>query len=129
MIVYAPQIDSWQDFEVISARAAFRVTANDDPVTYFGALEFKAYTDTDLAEREVLLHDLEIISLSIENLAEDSLEFGLIRDGFVAMSRKVPLDLVLAYSAARCRTAVKYRAEQCSAGDLRFRVAGHSIIR
>ena len=97
VIVYAPQIDSWQDFEVISARAAFRVTANDDPVTYFGALEFKAYTDTDLAEREVLLHDLEIVSLNIENLAEESVEFGLIRDGFVAMSRKVPLDLVLAY--------------------------------
>jgi len=97
VVIYAPQIDGWQDFEIVSARAAFRVTTNENPVSYFGALEFRAKTDTDLGEREVLLHDLEIVDLSIEGLSEESAEFGLVRDGFVALSRKVPLDLVLAY--------------------------------
>ena len=96
-VIYAPQIDSWRGFEVISARAAFRVSANDSAETYFGALEFKAQTDTDIGAREVLLHDFEIVDLSIENLPENSVEFGLVHDAFVAMSRKVPLDLILAY--------------------------------
>ena len=96
-VIYAPQIEAWENFEVISARAAFRVSANENPHSYFGALEFKARTDTDVGTREVLLHDMEIIDLSIEGLEEDSSEFGLIREAFVSMSRKVPLDLVLAY--------------------------------
>ena len=70
-------------------------TGSDD--RYYGSLKFTARTDTDIAAREVLLHDVEIVDLSIDGLAEDSEEFGLIRDGFTAMSRKVPLDLVLAY--------------------------------
>ena len=91
----------------------------------------RRYTDTDLAEREVLLHDLEIVSASTSRtLTEDSVEYGLIRDGFVAMSRKVPLDLVLAYLPHDVELAVEYAGlNKCAAGDLRIRVARHAVVR
>jgi hypothetical protein len=96
-VVYAPQIDAWQDFETITAWAAFQVTGTANEVSYYGSLKFNARTDTDIAAREVLLHEVEILELSIDGLNEDSDEYKLIRDGFTALTRKVPLDLVLAY--------------------------------
>jgi hypothetical protein len=96
-IIYAPQIDAWQDFDTITAWAAFRISRSGSDDSYYGSLKFNAKTDTDILSREVLLHDVDVIELTIEGLDEDSEEFGLIRDGFTAMSRTVPLDLVLAY--------------------------------
>jgi hypothetical protein len=96
-VIYAPQIDAWRDFETITAWAAFRVTQAGSEGSYYGSLRFNARTDTDIAAREVLLHDVEILDLSIDGLDEDSDEYVLIRDGFTALSRKIPLDLVLAY--------------------------------
>lgn len=96
-VIYAPQVEAWDDFEKLTAWLAFGITRTGSDDRYYGSLKFTARTDTDIAAREVLLHDVEIVDLSIDDLAEDSEEFGLIRDGFTAMSRKVPLDLVLAY--------------------------------
>jgi hypothetical protein len=96
-VIYAPQIDAWQDFETITAWAAFQVTGTANEISYYGSLKFNARTDTDIAAREVLLHEVEILELSIDGLNEDADEYKLIRDGFTAMTRKVPLDLVLAY--------------------------------
>jgi hypothetical protein len=96
-VIYAPQIDAWQDFDTITAWVAFRISREGSDDSYYGSLKFDARTDTDIRNREVLLHDVDVIELTIEGLEQDSEEFGLIRDGFTAMSRKVPLDLVFAY--------------------------------
>ena len=96
-VIYAPQIDAWQDFEIITAWAAFQITGSASDTGYYGSLKFNAQTDTDIAAREVLLHHIEILELFIDGLNEDSDEYKLIHDGFTAMTRKVPLDLVLAY--------------------------------
>ena len=96
-VIHAPQIDAWQDFETITAWAAFEVTGAANDVSYYGSLKFNAQTDTDIAAREVLLHEVEILELSIDGLTEESDEYLVIRDGFIAITRKVPLDLVLAY--------------------------------
>jgi hypothetical protein len=96
-VIYAPQIDAWQDFETMTAWVAFRISRTGSDEAYYGSLRFDAKTDTDIRNREVLLHDVDVIELTIDGLSEDSPEFGMIRDGFTAMSRKVPLDLVLAY--------------------------------
>ena len=96
-IIYAPQIDGWEDFETITAWSAFNISRVESDDSYYGSLKYHAQTDTDTAAREVLFHDFEILELTIDVLTEDSDEYGLIHDGFTAMSRKVPLDLVLAY--------------------------------
>jgi hypothetical protein len=96
-IVYAPQIDAWHNFETITAWVAFRISRTGSDDSYYGSLRFNAKTDTDIRYREILFHDVEVLDLSIDGLSDDSEEFALIRDGFTAMSRKVPLDLVLAY--------------------------------
>jgi hypothetical protein len=96
-LIYAPQVDGWESFETLKGWVAFRVKKQGGDTSYFGSLEFQAATDTDVAAREVLLHDFELLSLEIKGLDENAEEYGLIRDAFTAMSRKVPLDLVLAY--------------------------------
>ena len=94
-IVHAPQIEAWNDFETLTAWVAFEVTLADDDRAYVGSLRFDAVTDTDIAAREVLIHDISLDTLTIDGLDESSAEYALIRDGFTAMSRRVPLDLVL----------------------------------
>ena len=104
-VIYAPQIDAWDDFETIRGWVAFSISKSDSDVSWYGSMRFSARTDTDLAEREVLLHDFDISEMSIEGLDEDSAEYGLILDGFTSISRKVPLDLVLAYLPRRVELA------------------------
>jgi len=96
-VIYAPQIDGWEDFETISAWVAFGVTAAESGERFYGSIRFDAQTDTDVQAREVLLHDVEIQELAIDGLDEDSDEYLLIRDAFSAISRTLPLDLVLEY--------------------------------
>ena len=96
-VIYAPQIDGWEDFETITAWVAFSTKKTGSETSYYGSLKFNAQTDTDIKQREVLLHDIEVLDLSIDGLAKDSAEYELIHDAFTAMSRTVPLDLVLAY--------------------------------
>lgn len=96
-IVYAPQVDGWEEFESLSAWIAFSIRRSKDEAEYYGTMRFTARTDTDLAERQVLLHDFEIVDLKIDGLGEDTPEYALIRNAFTSMSRRVPLDLVLEY--------------------------------
>ncbi|MGI9342344.1 MAG: hypothetical protein ACR2QV_05810 [Gammaproteobacteria bacterium] len=97
IIVQAPQIDAWKDFESIVAWVAFEIKRADSNVAWVGSLKFEAATATDVAAREVLMHDFEILEVSIDGLADDAPEYQLVRDGVVALSRKIPLDLVLEY--------------------------------
>ena len=96
-VIHAPQVESWTDFAVLSARVAFEIRRADSDEQWVGALNFSAQTDTNLAVREVLLHDIEVESLNIDGLTPDADEYLLIRDAFTSLSRRVPLDLVLAY--------------------------------
>ncbi len=96
-VIHAPQIDAWHEFETITAWVAFEITRAGDDRTFVGSLNFTAQTDTDIAAREVLIHDVEIDAMSIRGLDKTAVEYELIRDGFTAMSRKLPLDLVLEY--------------------------------
>ena len=96
-VIYAPQIDAWTDFDSLIGWSAFGITEADTNTSWHGSVKFDAETDTDIVAREVLLHDVEILELTIEGLAEDSTEFQLIRDGLTSYSRTVPLDLVLEY--------------------------------
>jgi len=96
-VIHAPQIDAWQDFESISAWQAFSISRTGSDATYHGSISYDAQTDSDIQEREVLLHDLVIKELTINGLGEDSEEVRLVREAVTSRSRTVPLDLVLEY--------------------------------
>ena len=97
IIVQAPQVDAWDDFTTLVAWTAFTARRTGSDTSWVGSLKFSATTDTDIAAREVLLHDFKILEMSINGLAEDSPEYRLTREGVTALSRKIPLDLVLEY--------------------------------
>lgn len=97
IVVYAPQITAWDNFETLEAWVAFQIKRTDSPTAYAGSLHLKASTDTDIVAREVLLYDFEILDMSIRGLEEDSPEYRVAREGLSALSRTVPLDLVLEY--------------------------------
>ncbi|MEL7447711.1 MAG: hypothetical protein AAFN78_00800 [Pseudomonadota bacterium] len=96
-VIHAPQIDSWDGFHTLSGWLAFQITRNDSDVSYYGSLSFRAQTDTDIAAREVLLHDPVIAELVIDGLDVDAPEYTLVKSAFLSKPRTVPLDLVLAY--------------------------------
>jgi hypothetical protein len=97
VVIHAPQIDSWDGFETLSAWIAFSINLAGSDNTYHGSISFDAETDSDLQAREVLLHDFTINALTISGLGEDSEEVRLVREAFTSRSRTVPLDLVLEY--------------------------------
>lgn len=94
-VIHAPQIDAWKEFETLSAWQAFSIRRAGSDDTYHGSISYDAATDTDLQEREVLLHDLVIKELAINGLSEDSEEVTLVREAVTSRSRTVPLDLLL----------------------------------
>jgi hypothetical protein len=97
IVIYAPQIDAWHDFETVEAWVAFEITLVENPAAYVGSVRLEAQTDTDIAEREVLLHDFEIQELTIKGLDEESDEYKLAHEGISALNRTIPLDLILEY--------------------------------
>jgi len=96
-VIYAPQVETWIDFDVVTAWVAFQIIRSGSEDTYYGSLHFDAATETDVQSREVLLHDIKIRELTIEGLTAESEEYRLIHEAFSTISRTVPLDLVLEY--------------------------------
>jgi hypothetical protein len=54
MIIHAPQVDAWRDFDRLEGWVAFEITRAGSDTSYFGSVRFDAATDTDVAAREVL---------------------------------------------------------------------------
>lgn len=100
VVIHAPQVDAWPDFESLDAWVAFDITRTASDSTHTGSVHFVAATDTDVQSREVLLHDIEIKELTITGLDAGSEEHRLVSDALRSKSRTVPLDLVLEYLPA-----------------------------
>ena len=71
VVIYAPQIESWRDFDTLTALIAFRISRAGSEAFYYGSVNVEAQTDTDLIEREVLLQNVVILELAIDGLDED----------------------------------------------------------
>ena len=63
VVVYQPQLDEWENYKLIRARAAVSVTLMGGDKEYFGALYLHADTETDFETRKVLLKNLQITKL------------------------------------------------------------------
>ena len=61
LLMYQPQVISWEDHTRIEARAAVSFYTMGMLKPSLGTFRFEARTETDLATREVLIHDFEIL--------------------------------------------------------------------
>ncbi len=67
LVIYQPQIDDWNKFEELAGRVAFAMTpAGGKEVV--GAANFEAATDTDTANRSVVVHDLKFNNIYFPSL-------------------------------------------------------------
>ena len=97
IVLYTPQVRSWDDFKTLRAHMAFQVEAKDTGRTAYGSIDFTASTEVELTNREVLLFDMSINKLYIPGIQEYEVEYHVIREAVEGGSTQVPLDLVLAY--------------------------------
>ena len=97
IVLYTPQVRSWDDFISLRAHMAFQIEVKDTGRTAYGSIDFTASTEVDLTNREVFLFDMRINKLYIPGIQEYEVEYHVIREAVEGKSTEVPLDLVLAY--------------------------------
>jgi hypothetical protein len=101
VVVHLPQVDAWEDFETLEARAAIEVTpaGEDEPV--FGVVEFTADTDPNLELRVVAIENLAITATSFPDADEARREVldSMVHEIVQPRDQFVPLDAMLTYVA------------------------------
>ena len=61
LVLYPPQVESWQDRKKIRGRLAVAVTPRDAEQPTFGAITIEAKTQSDLSTRQVRLFDFKLL--------------------------------------------------------------------
>ncbi len=101
LVIHAPQIEAWPDYQRVVGRSAIEVTLAGQEKPIPGSLVFEGDTKTDLAERVVGLFNLQVSGVSFpgtdEATAAKLAEF--VRSTVNRSPKKVPLDLVMSYVA------------------------------
>ncbi len=70
VVVHQPQLDEWEQYELIRGKAAVAVTLKGSEKEYYGALSLEAKTETDFDTRTVLFKDFRITDLYFPNIDE-----------------------------------------------------------
>jgi len=98
LVVYDPQVDSWEKYAKVSARSAVAVTPRGSSETDFGIIEYEMGTEIDAERREVLFHDRKLTGIRFTGLEQSkaSRAEGIVRRALTGQSIIVPLDFVLA---------------------------------
>ncbi len=98
LVVYQPQIRSWDDYLRMEAYAAVMLTAPGAEEGVAGAVKLVAKTDTHMDTRTVFIHDLELAEIRIPEIDGTSPERvrEIVRSTFPEKPIAVSLDRVLA---------------------------------
>ena len=99
IVLYQPQVDSWEGFETLTFRLAAELHVPDADDAIPAALQMRASTTTDLAERTVTAYDLAVIDVQISG-ADKGVEpriRGIMTSYLSGMSQDLALDTVLAH--------------------------------
>jgi len=100
VVVYEPQIDSWENYEKLVARSAIVVTPSGEKADAFGVMEYEVETETQPESRQALLKNRKITALRFSGIAKDKAEKC---DAIVRrilhpkLNVKLSLDFILAY--------------------------------
>jgi len=99
ILLYQPQVDSWEDYETLVMRAAVAVTPKGASEAVFGALYVNSHTKTDMDARTILLKDINVTSLRFLNVENSEAEvLAKLIMASLPDSEVVALDRILAYS-------------------------------
>jgi hypothetical protein len=97
VIVHAPQIDAWPDYERIEGRAALEGTLNGRTKPAIGSLTFTAKTVADVAAHTVTIYDIDVneTQFPTASAADQKALEALIRSAVRQTPQKMPLDVVV----------------------------------
>lgn len=107
VVVYDPQIESWEDHELLKARAAVVVTAAGEKNEAFGVVDLEVKTETQPESRQALLKDRKITDVRFSGLAKDRAEKSEAIVRRVLGTRpevRVSLDYLLTYMKEKAKT-------------------------
>lgn len=100
VVVYDPQVESWEAHKKLAARAAIALTTKGAKEPVYGALDMTVETEISMETRQVLLKNRKVASIRFPNVdakkARD-LESTVREVLGQRQSWIVPLDLVMAY--------------------------------
>lgn len=99
VVIYQPQVDSWEKYQKISARAAVAVSLNEQQKPAYGVIELQADTKVDPDTRMVLMSNPQR-EIRFSNLAPEEAQkmTAIVTEALPQrQSLEVALDRVLAY--------------------------------
>jgi len=99
VLVFAPQIENWTNFEVVEMRVAVAVMPAGIEQPYFGAIRVTAKTETNLEARTVVAFSYEVTEATFPAVGPDSTSI-LLDKLFASIpetSRTLSLDLLLSH--------------------------------
>ena len=100
VILHAPEIEAWPDFETVEARAAVEVTLAENGGSSIGSVRFTASTETNLDLRLVAIDDIEVtaVNFSVMVTEEHAERFeSVIRENLPTNPQEIPVEVVLSY--------------------------------
>jgi hypothetical protein len=71
VVLYQPQLDEWKNFTTLTAKAAVSVQFKGSDEFQYGAIYFKATTEVDKEEDEVLLDELTITKTHFPDIDDE----------------------------------------------------------
>jgi hypothetical protein len=97
LVLYMPQIDSWDNQTKLVGRAALRLTPLNSAKSYYGALRFEAQTRTNPNNRTVYVSDIKVEDVRFSE--KDSLPElpTIVKQLVPSVGVTIELDEVLAY--------------------------------
>ena len=96
LVVYDPQIDSWENHEVLKARSAVVVTASGEKADAFGIVEFEVKTETQPESRQALLKDRTITAVRFSGLPKDiAVTKGLISEDALLVKKPFTSEVLI----------------------------------
>ncbi len=105
VVIHAPQIDTWQDFASIEARAAVEITPKGEDEAVYGVVEFIADTDPNIELRVVAVENVKITATSfpVADAARREQLDEIFRTTVQPKTQYVPLDVILSYIAPQAK--------------------------
>lgn len=95
ILVHAPQIHSWQDFEIAEGVSAAEAHPDDGP-TVFASVDFRARAVPDVDRRIVTVSEHEVTGITFaDGRPADVEHYETLQNAIPKVTREVPLDLAL----------------------------------
>jgi hypothetical protein len=102
VIVYDPQVDSWNEYVKLAARSAMAVTPKGSKQAVYGVVEYTVDTEVDVDRQEVLCQNRKVTAIRFTGLepSDAARADAIVRRVLKPASMFLPLPFVLAHVEA-----------------------------